>query len=42
MSETLIKKKIPSEKQIKRILEDEQECIKFLQEEGILYKSLDC
>ncbi|CAG8812366.1 23474_t:CDS:1, partial [Cetraspora pellucida] len=39
INELPIKAKIPSEKQIKNILEDEMECIKFLQQEGILYKS---
>ncbi|CAG8485410.1 23560_t:CDS:10 [Cetraspora pellucida] len=42
INELSIKAKISSEKQIKNILEDEMECIKFLQQEGILYKSQKC
>ena len=40
--ELSITEKIPSEKQIKRILEDEMECIQFLQDKGIIFKSQKC
>ncbi|CAG8485258.1 23552_t:CDS:2 [Cetraspora pellucida] len=42
INELPIKAKISSEKQIKNILKEEIECIKFLQQEGILYKNQKC
>ncbi|CAG8849021.1 17908_t:CDS:1, partial [Gigaspora margarita] len=43
MSEVKIRNHgIPARYEIKGILEEELECIKYLQELGIIYKQLDC
>ncbi|CAG8844260.1 34666_t:CDS:1, partial [Gigaspora margarita] len=43
MSEVKIRnRRIPTRYEIKGILEDKLECIRYLQELGIIYKQLDC